>query len=196
MDGAQTQALFVVRPSPNNAKAHPDDIQKGFITLGLLHMQTMLRLFLANAPSRHRTLPIIRCFASKTGTGASKRKRGRAKPDDNDALLKSFHNVVKGPKLILDSGKMAKQTLASLMGSYEGSSTTVLTTVAAEMANPSSPQQSSSAFLTTDYRERSHAIGRFPKAGHKRDNRMLSLGEVLASRALDRALRPLLKDKL
>jgi len=99
---------------------------------------------------------------------------------------------------------MANQTFASLLGRYQGSDTTILTTIAAERSSTSSGQQqqqqpsssSSSAFLTTEYRERHHAVGRFPKSGHRRDNRMLSLGEVLASRALDRALRPLLKEKL
>jgi hypothetical protein len=49
--------------------------------------------------------------------------------------------------------------------------------------------------LTVDYRQRHHAVGKIPAAASKMDNRRPTVMETLASRAVDRALRPLLKKK-
>ena len=89
---------------------------------------------------------------------------------------------------------MAHQAYNSIVGS--SGSTVVLTTVAVE-ALPEPPLlRTSNTFLTSEYRERHHAIGRIPKSRARRDFRMLSTGEVLASRAVDRSLRPILKEKI
>ena len=111
--------------------------------------------------------------------------------------IQSFHRVIDGPLQSFEKGRMANQTFASAIGT--AGSTVVLTTVATEgssSAYSSNSNNISNAFLTNEYRERHHAVGRFPKARHRRDFRMLSLGEVLASRVIDRSLRPVLKQKL
>ena len=103
-----------------------------------------------------------------------------------------FSSTVSGPKQTFRTGVMAQQALASAVAS--AGSTVVLTTITAETGD-TMPTSSSSLFLTNEFRERHHAVGQMPKQRHRRDNRMLSLQEVLASRAIDRALRPLLKKK-
>lgn len=50
--------------------------------------------------------------------------------------------------------------------------------------------------LTVDYRQRHHAVGKIPTAAHRSDNRRPTDAETLASRAIDRALRPLLRGGL
>ena len=47
--------------------------------------------------------------------------------------------------------------------------------------------------LTVDYRQRHHAVGKIPTSANRADNRRPTNAETLASRAIDRALRPLLK---
>jgi len=47
--------------------------------------------------------------------------------------------------------------------------------------------------LTVDYRERHHAVGKIPTNANRTDNRRASDSEILASRAIDRSLRPLLR---
>ncbi len=59
-------------------------------------------------------------------------------------------------------------------------------------------QDNSSALspMTVDYRQRHHAVGKIPTSANRTDNRRLSESEVLASRAIDRSLRPLLRKDL
>ena len=47
--------------------------------------------------------------------------------------------------------------------------------------------------MTVDYRQRHHAVGKIPTSANRTDNRRPSESEILASRAIDRALRPLLR---
>ena len=48
--------------------------------------------------------------------------------------------------------------------------------------------------LTVDYRQRHHAVGTIPASASRTDNRRPTTLETLASRAIDRSLRPLLKN--
>ena len=54
-------------------------------------------------------------------------------------------------------------------------------------------QKSSFVPLTVDYRQRHHAVGKIPTNSSRSDNKQPTNGETLASRAIDRALRPLLR---
>ncbi|KAG7361402.1 3' exoribonuclease family, domain 1 [Nitzschia inconspicua] len=56
-------------------------------------------------------------------------------------------------------------------------------------------KESSSAMvpLMVEYRQRHHAVGKIPTSATRSDNRRMTNAEVLASRAIDRALRPLLQ---
>jgi len=47
--------------------------------------------------------------------------------------------------------------------------------------------------MTVDYRQRHHAAGKIPTSVNRTDNRRASDLEILASRAIDRSLRPLLR---
>ena len=47
--------------------------------------------------------------------------------------------------------------------------------------------------MTVDYRQRHHAVGKIPTSANRTDNRRPSDSETLASRAIDRSLRPLLR---
>ena len=51
-----------------------------------------------------------------------------------------------------------------------------------------------SSFLTVEYRQRHHGVGLIPGSVSRRDNTAPTSLEVLAGRAIDRALRPLLQD--
>merc|ERR1712238_212227 len=46
--------------------------------------------------------------------------------------------------------------------------------------------------LTVEYRQRYHAVGKIPLSANRTDNRRQSDSEILASRAIDRSLRPLI----
>jgi polyribonucleotide nucleotidyltransferase len=55
--------------------------------------------------------------------------------------------------------------------------------------------ENSSTFypMTVDYRQRHHAVGKIPTSANRTDNRRPTDSETLASRAIDRSLRPLLR---
>ncbi|KAL3909157.1 MAG: hypothetical protein SGILL_008199 [Bacillariaceae sp.] len=115
---------------------------------------------------------------------------------------------------------VANLTESSVLGS--SGQTVVLTTVATGADNHDSNQQnkepttleeksrllkpfliekcqrespSSMIPLTVDYRQRHHAVGKIPTSANRADNRRPTDAETLASRAIDRALRPLLQTR-
>ena len=122
-----------------------------------------------------------------------------------------FHNFVGGPALNLDHGcgtdkALANHAYASLVAS--SGSTVVLTTVATsadqqqQQIEPRSNEDTTinntwlplDNVLTVEFRQRHHAVGHIPTANrYRKDNTVLTQEEVLASRALDRSLRPLLR---
>lgn len=94
-------------------------------------------------------------------------------------------SLIRGPPLQLGFGRIALQTQSSVVAS--SGSTIVLSTVAEDSS------ADGRGFLTVEYRQRHHAVGRIPSVRSRRDNTVLDRDEILASRAMDRALRPLLR---
>ena len=90
-----------------------------------------------------------------------------------------------GREISLETGKLAKQADGSIV--LKMGKTMLLATVVAEQ---SAGEDVDFLPLMVDYREKFSAIGRFPGGFLKRENRP-SDGEVLVSRLVDIALRPL-----
>jgi polyribonucleotide nucleotidyltransferase len=89
-----------------------------------------------------------------------------------------------GRQLSLETGKVAKQANAAVVVRY--GDTVVLCT-----ATMSSPREGIDFFpLLVDYEERMYAIGKIPGSFFRREGRPAE-GAVLASRLIDRAIRPL-----
>jgi polyribonucleotide nucleotidyltransferase len=117
-----------------------------------------------------------------------------------------FTTLVSGPPIQFGIGKIANLTESSIIGS-SGQTVALVTVAAASLEdNPTKPDHSvlgylrrrckeSSSFvpLTVDYRQRHHAVGKIPTTADRSDNRRPTNAETLASRAIDRALRPLMK---
>src|ERR1700746_1196105 len=90
-----------------------------------------------------------------------------------------------GRKLILETGKIARQADGAVMATYGG--TTVLATVVFEKK----PKPGLDFFpLTVNYQEKSFAAGKIPGGFFKREGRPAEK-EVLTSRLIDRPIRPL-----
>src|SRR3982074_2972687 len=89
-----------------------------------------------------------------------------------------------GRKLILETGKMAKQANGAIVARY--GDTVVLTTACM------TPLANDRGFLplTVDYRENTYSAGKIPGGFFKREGRP-SEREILTSRMIDRPLRPL-----
>ncbi len=90
-----------------------------------------------------------------------------------------------GRKLVLETGKMAKQADGAVVASY-GECVVLGTSVVGE------PRQNGEDFfpLTVDYREKAYAAGKFPGGFFKREGRPTSK-EILTMRMIDRPIRPL-----
>jgi len=95
-----------------------------------------------------------------------------------------------GPPLILGSGKLAQLTKASVVGAM--GDTVVLTTIAVDESSTSNDTSSFQNNFTVDFRQRHHGVGKIPLSAARRDNARPTDLETLGSRAIDRALRPLL----
>jgi polyribonucleotide nucleotidyltransferase len=90
-----------------------------------------------------------------------------------------------GRKLVLETGKMARQADGAVLASY--GDTTVLATV----VSAKEPKPGIDFFpLTVNYQERTYAAGRIPGGFFKREGRP-SERETLISRLIDRPIRPL-----
>ncbi|MBM3248758.1 MAG: polyribonucleotide nucleotidyltransferase, partial [Candidatus Omnitrophica bacterium] len=88
-------------------------------------------------------------------------------------------------KLIIDTGKIAKQANGAVRVQYGG--TVVLVTACASKE----PKEGLNFFpLTVEYQEKTYAAGRIPGGFFKREGRP-SEGEILAARLIDRPTRPL-----
>ncbi|MGB4102330.1 MAG: polyribonucleotide nucleotidyltransferase [Alphaproteobacteria bacterium] len=90
-----------------------------------------------------------------------------------------------GQKLVLETGKIARQADAAVMATLGG--TTVLCTVVA--ARQAKPGQDFFP-LTVNYQEKAFAAGKIPGGFFKREGRPPET-EVLTSRLIDRPIRPL-----
>ncbi|MAY82801.1 MAG: polyribonucleotide nucleotidyltransferase [Flavobacteriales bacterium] len=93
-----------------------------------------------------------------------------------------------GREISLETGRLAKQADGSIV--LKMGDTMLLATVVAEQE---AGEDVDFLPLMVDYREKFSAIGRFPGGFLKRESRP-SDGEVLISRLVDRALRPLFPD--
>ncbi|GKY97292.1 hypothetical protein MPSEU_000687600 [Mayamaea pseudoterrestris] len=102
----------------------------------------------------------------------------------------SFARFIDGPPLQLGLGSFGKHAAASVVGM--AGSTVVSTTLCRDETSMSSDHYSNGTLLTVDVRLRAHGVGRMPMNRTRRDYGVMSDVEVLASRAVDRALRPLL----
>ncbi|MBV8831820.1 MAG: polyribonucleotide nucleotidyltransferase [Acidobacteriaceae bacterium] len=92
---------------------------------------------------------------------------------------------LQGSKVVLETGKIAKQANGSVVVS-SGDSVVLVTACAADK-----PKPGASFFpLTVDYREYTYAAGKFPGGFIKREGRP-SEKEILTSRLIDRPIRPL-----
>lgn len=115
----------------------------------------------------------------------------------------SFSELVPAPPTQFGFGEIANLTESSVVGS--AGQTVALVTLATAPLEKDRPdlrisdlfrqrckQQSSFLPLTVDYRQRHHAVGKIPSNSSRSDNKRPTNSETLASRAIDRALRPLL----
>jgi len=90
-----------------------------------------------------------------------------------------------GRKLVLETGKVARQADGAVMASYGG------TTVLAAVVFEKKPKPGLDFFpLTVNYQEKAFAAGKIPGGFFKREGRP-SEKEILTSRLIDRPIRPL-----
>ncbi|MGH7961218.1 MAG: polyribonucleotide nucleotidyltransferase [Candidatus Binatia bacterium] len=100
-------------------------------------------------------------------------------------MYKKIEMEFYGRPLSIETGRLAKQASGAAIVSY--GETVVLVTV----VGATSPRQDQDFFpLTVDYQERTFAAGKIPGGFFKREGRP-SEREILTSRLVDRALRPL-----
>ena len=91
---------------------------------------------------------------------------------------------ISGRRLIMETGRLAKQAAGSVLVTY-GETVVLVATVTAK------PREGIDFFpLTVDYREKTYAAGRFPGGFFKREGRPTQK-EVLTMRMTDRPIRPL-----
>ncbi len=99
--------------------------------------------------------------------------------------MKKVEIDLRGKKLILETGKYARQSDGAVMGRYGD------TVVLATAVSDKTPKEGLDFFpLTVDYREKAYSAGKIPGGFFKREGRP-SEKEVLTSRLIDRPLRPL-----
>jgi polyribonucleotide nucleotidyltransferase len=102
--------------------------------------------------------------------------------------MKRVEVELRGKKLILETGKFAKQADGAVVAQY--GDTVVLATAVADK----SPKEGLDFFpLTVDYQEKAYAAGKIPGGFFKREGRP-SEKEILTSRLIDRPIRPLFDD--
>jgi polyribonucleotide nucleotidyltransferase len=93
---------------------------------------------------------------------------------------------VRDKKLILDTGKIARQADGAVLAQYGD------TVVLATSVSDKTPREGLDFFpLTIDYQEKAYAAGKIPGGFFKREGRPTEK-EVLTSRLIDRPIRPLL----
>ena len=98
--------------------------------------------------------------------------------------MQRIEKTFAGRKLVIETGRMAKQAAGSCLITY--GDTMVLATVTV------SENKSPLPFfpLTVEYREKTYAAGKIPGGFIKREGRP-SDGEILSARIIDRSIRPL-----
>jgi polyribonucleotide nucleotidyltransferase len=102
--------------------------------------------------------------------------------------MTSVEMEIKGKRLIIETGQMARQSDGSVVVKY-GDTVVLATAVAGKTA-----REGLDFFpLTIDYQEKTYAAGKIPGGFFKREGRP-SEKEVLTSRLIDRPMRPLFPD--
>jgi polyribonucleotide nucleotidyltransferase len=101
--------------------------------------------------------------------------------------MKRIERTFAGRRLVLETGRMARQAHGSCLVQY--GETVVLVTAVAQDRPTSLPFFP----LTVEYRERTYAAGKIPGGFFKREGRP-GEGEVLSARLVDRPIRPLFPD--
>src|SRR5471030_2295625 len=102
-------------------------------------------------------------------------------------MFKVFRKEIEwaGRKLVLETGKMARQADGAVFATYGG------TTVLAAVVFEKKPKPGLDFFpLTVNYQEKAFAAGKIPGGFFKREGRP-SEKEILTSRLIDRPIRPL-----
>ena len=102
-------------------------------------------------------------------------------------IVKEF-DLGDGRKISIETGRLAKQADGSVVVRM-GDSMILATVVSSQKAK----EGADFLPLSVDYQERFSAVGRFPGGFLKRESRM-SEYEILTSRLVDRALRPMFPD--
>ncbi|MEW6066879.1 MAG: polyribonucleotide nucleotidyltransferase [Nitrospirota bacterium] len=99
--------------------------------------------------------------------------------------MKKIEIDIRGKRLILETGRLAKQADGAVIAQY-GDTVVLATTVAAKT------QKEGLDFfpLTVDYQEKAYSAGKIPGGFFKREGRP-SEKEILTSRLIDRPIRPL-----
>lgn len=129
--------------------------------------------------------------------------------DDGQPSTLLFKEIVTGPAINFHVGKVANLTEASVLGS--SGQTVALVAMATAPIDDNLPNdvpetsllgqlhqrciEKSAAFqpMTVDFRQRYHAVGKIPTIASRADNKRHTNVDVLASRAIDRSLRPVLE---
>ena len=100
-------------------------------------------------------------------------------------MYKTIEMELYGRPLSIETGRLAKQTSGAALVQY-GETVVLVTAVASN-----SPREGIDFFpLTVDYQERTYAAGKIPGGFFKREGRPAER-EILISRIVDRAIRPL-----
>ena len=102
----------------------------------------------------------------------------------NKGIIKEF-DLGDGRKISIETGRLAKQADGSVV--VRMGDTMILATV---VSSKSSKEGADFLPLSVDYQERFPSVGRYPGGFLKRESRM-SEYEILTSRLVDRALRPM-----
>ncbi|MBP2640051.1 MAG: pnp [Firmicutes bacterium] len=99
--------------------------------------------------------------------------------------MHSFEMQLGGRKLVIETGKLAKQASGAVLVRYEDTAVLVTATASAE------PRAGIDFFpLTVDYEERLYSVGKIPGGFIKREGRP-SESAILSGRLIDRPIRPL-----
>src|SRR4030043_1680616 len=99
--------------------------------------------------------------------------------------MKKVEIEIRGKKLILETGRIAKQADGAVVAQYGD------TVVLATSVSDKTPKEGLDFFpLTIDYQEKTYSAGKIPGGFFKREGRPTEK-EILPSRLIDRPLRPL-----
>ena len=102
--------------------------------------------------------------------------------------MHSFEMQLGGRKLVLETGKMAKQASGAVLVRYGDTAVLVTATASAE------PRAGIDFFpLTVDYDEKLYSVGKIPGGFIKREGRPTE-SAILSGRLIDRPIRPLFPD--